>query len=133
MNNENNVLFLTGGLKEQKKKIKHIKHLINNKSKEKIIQNNNKIINPIHKSEITKKELLKENQTRIKEISYLKSNLINYLLNEKSEYVNENEIENYFTEQNSINKKKYNLNLAIIKKKKRFRKKFKSKNKVYSI
>ena len=118
MNNENNVLFLTGGLKEQKKKIKHIKHLINNKSKEKIIQNNNKIINPIHKSEITKKELLKENQTRIKEISYLKSNLINYLLNEKLEYVNENEIENYFTEQNSINKKKYNLNLAIIKKKK---------------
>ena len=47
--------------------------------------------------------------------------------------MNENEIENYFIEQNSINIKKYNLNLAIIKKKKRFRKKIKSKNKFYSI
>ena len=127
MNNENNDLFFTGIQEAKKKKIKVIKHIIHNKSKEKIIQIIKKKINPIHKNEITKKELLKENKTRIKETSYLKSNLINYLLNEKSEYMNENEIENYFIEQNSINIKKYNLNLAIIKKKKDLEKKLNQK------
>ena len=133
MNNDNKDLFVTGLLVEQKKKIniikpiKNIKDIAHNKSKEKKIPNNNKKINHIHKKEITKKELLKENQNRIKETSYLKSNLIKYLLNEKSEYINENEIENYYTEQNTINKKKYNLNLTIIKKKKDLEKKLNQK------
>ena len=73
MNNDNKDLFVTGLIVEKKKKIniikpiKNIKDIAHNKSKEKKIPNNNKKINHINKKEITKKELLKENQNRIKE------------------------------------------------------------------